>query len=37
MRKKLFLKDVLNIDPEIVPNSKIVLNMTLGKVERTLF
>jgi hypothetical protein len=31
MPKKLYLKDVLNINPDIVPNSKIVLNMTLGK------
>ena len=35
MSKKLYLKDVLKISPEIVPNSKIVLNMTLGRGEKT--
>jgi hypothetical protein len=34
MGTKLYLKDILKIDPEIIPNSKIVLNMTLGKGEK---
>jgi len=33
--KKLLLEDVLNIDPKIVHNSKIVLNMTLGRGEES--
>lgn len=35
METKLYLKDILKIDPQIIPNSKIVLNMTLGKGEKS--
>lgn len=35
MKNEIYLKDVLNIRPEIVPNSKIVLNMTLGRGEES--